>query len=74
MEGIYNRSHIIQIPRLASRRRDELERALLAARGIEVSAEFSGVPGFAGLPGHAIVEAASSCVCEADFRKRLLHR
>ena len=45
--------------------RAELARALLAARGIEVSAEF---------PGDAIVEAASSCVCEADFRKRLLHR
>ena len=54
--------------------RAELARALLAARGIEVSAEFPGVPGFAELPGHAIVEAASSCVCEADFRKRLLHR
>ncbi|MCY4373309.1 MAG: hypothetical protein OXC31_05995, partial [Spirochaetaceae bacterium] len=54
--------------------RAELARALLAARGIEVSAEFPGVPGFAELPAHAIVEAASSCVCEADFRKRLLHR
>ena len=28
VEGIHNRSHIIQIPRLASRRRDELERVL----------------------------------------------
>ena len=28
LEGIHNRSHIIQIPRLASRRRDELERVL----------------------------------------------
>jgi len=54
--------------------RAELARALLAARGIEVSPEFPGVPGFAELPGDAIVEAASSCVCEADFRKRLLHR
>ena len=54
--------------------RAELARALLAARGIEVSAEFPGVPGFAELPAHAIVEAAYSCVCEADFRKRLLHR
>ena len=33
-----------------------------------------GVPGFAELPGHAIVEAASSCLSESDFRKRLLHR
>ena len=28
VEGIHHRSHIIQIPRLASRRRDELERVL----------------------------------------------
>ena len=28
VEGIHHRSHIIQIPRLASRRRDELERLL----------------------------------------------
>ena len=28
MEGIHHRSHVIQIPRLASRRRDELERVL----------------------------------------------
>ncbi len=52
--------------------RAELTRALLAARGIEVSAEFPGVPGFAKLPGHAIIAAASSSVSEADFRKRLL--
>ena len=52
----------------------EFARALLAARGIEVSAGFPGVPGFAELPHHAIVEAASSCASEADFRKRLLHR
>ena len=54
--------------------RTEFARALLAARGIEVSAGFPGVPGFAELPHHAIVEAASSCASEADFRKRLLHR
>ena len=54
--------------------RAELARALLAARGIEVSAAFPGVPGFAELPGHAIVEAASSCVSEDDFRTRLLRR
>ena len=54
--------------------RAELARALLAARGIEVSARFPGVPDFAELPGHAIFEAASSCLSEADFRKRLLHR
>ena len=28
VEGIHHRSHIVQIPRLASRRRDELERVL----------------------------------------------
>ena len=54
--------------------RAELARAMLAARGIEVSAGFSGVPGFAELPGHVIVEAASACVSEADFRSRLRSR
>jgi Uma2 family endonuclease len=51
-----------------------LARALLAARGIEVSAGFPGVPGFAELPDHAIAEAAAACVSEADFRKRLRSR
>ena len=51
-----------------------LARALLAARGIEVSAEFPGVPGFAELTDHAIVAAANACVSEADFRKRLRNR
>ncbi len=32
VEGIHHRSHIIQIPRLASRRRDELERLLAICR------------------------------------------
>ena len=54
--------------------RVELARALLAARGIEVSARFPGVPGFAGLPHHAIAAAAASCVSEADFQQRLRHR
>ena len=54
--------------------RVELARALLTARGIEVSAGFPGVPGFAELPHHAIAEAASSCVSEADFRQRLRRR
>ena len=54
--------------------RAELARALLAARGIEVSAAFPGVPGFAELPHHAIAEAASSCVSEADFQQRLRRR
>ena len=54
--------------------RVELARALLAARGIEVSAGFPGVPGFAELPHHAIAEAAASCVSEADFQQRLRHR
>ena len=54
--------------------RVELARALLAARGIEVSAGFPGVPGFAELPHHAIAEAAASCVSEADFQRRLRHR
>ena len=49
-------------------------RALLAAHGIEVSAEFPGVPGFAELSHHDIVEAATACVSEADFRKRLRRR
>ena len=48
-----------------------LTRALLAARGIEVSPGFPGVPGFAELPDHLIVAAATACVSEADFRKRL---
>ena len=48
-----------------------LARALLAARGIEVSPGFPGVPGFAELPDHLIVAAATACVSEADFRKRL---
>ena len=54
--------------------RVELARALLAARGIEVSAGFPGVPGFAELPHHAIAAAAASCVSEADFQRRLRHR
>ena len=54
--------------------RTALARALLAARGIEVSAGFPGVPGFAELPDHAIAEAAAGCVSAADFRKRLRSR
>ena len=54
--------------------RAELARALLAARGIEVSVGFPGVPGFAELPHHAIAAAASSCVSEADFQQRLRGR
>ncbi len=54
--------------------RAELARAMLTARGIEVSAGFPGVPGFGELPGHAIVEAATACGSEADFRQRLLSR
>ena len=54
--------------------RAELARALLAARGIEVSAGFPGVPGFAELPHQAIAEAAASCVSEADFQQRLRRR
>ncbi len=51
-----------------------LARALLAARGIEVSAGFPGVTGFAELPDHAVAEAAAACVSEADFRRRLRSR
>ena len=51
--------------------RTELARAMLTARGIEVSAGFPGMPGFAGLPDHVIVEAATACISEADFRDRL---
>ena len=51
-----------------------LARALLAARGIEVSAGFPGVTGFAELSDHAIAEAAAACVSEADFRRRLRSR
>ncbi len=51
-----------------------LARALLAARGVEVSAGFPGVPGFAELPDHVIAEAATACVSEADFLKRLRSR
>ena len=51
-----------------------LARALLAARGIEVSPGFPGVPGFAELPDHVIAEAATACVSEADFLKRLRSR
>ncbi len=54
--------------------RTELARALLAARGIEVSAGFPGVPGFAELPADAIAEAATACVSEADFQHRLRSR
>ena len=57
-----------------AKERAELARALLAARGIEVSAGFPGVPGFAELPHHAIAAAAASCVSEADFRQRLRRR
>ena len=48
-----------------------LARAMLAARGIEVAAGFPGVPGFVELPDHVIVAAATACVREADFRRRL---
>ena len=51
-----------------------LARALLAARGVEVSTGFPGVPGFAELPEHVIAEAATACVSEADFRERLRNR
>ena len=54
--------------------RIEFARALLAARGIVLSPGFPGVPGFAELPRHAIVAAATACVSEADFRKRLHSR
>ena len=54
--------------------RAALARALLAARGIEVSAAFPGVPGFAETPDHAIVAAANACVSEADFHQRLRSR
>ena len=54
--------------------RAALARALLAARGIEVSSGFPGVPGFAELPDHVIAEAAAACVSEADFRERLRNR
>ena len=50
--------------------RATLARALLAARGIKVSAGFPGVPRFAELPDHLIAEAATACVSEADFRQR----
>ena len=40
-------------------------------RGIEVSAGFPGVPGFAEFADQVIAEAASACISEADFRKRL---
>ena len=51
-----------------------LARALLAARGIEVSPGFPGVRGFAELPDHVIAEAATACVSEADFLTRLRSR
>ena len=54
--------------------RIEFARALLAARGIVLSPGFPGVPGFAELPRPAIVAAATACVSEADFRKRLHSR
>ena len=60
--------------RSRAKKRAELARALLAARGIEVSAGFPGVPGFAELPHQAIAEAAASCVSEADFQQRLRRR
>ena len=54
--------------------RAALARALLAARGIKVSPGFPGVPGFAELSDHVIAEAATACVSEADFLKRLRSR
>ena len=54
--------------------RAAMARALLAARGIEVSAGFPGVPGFAELPTDAIAEAATAWVSEADFQHRLRSR
>ena len=57
-----------------AKERAALARALLAARGIKVSAGFPGVPGLAELPDLASVEAVSTCVSEADFRARLRNR
>ena len=54
--------------------RAALAQALLAARGIEISAGFAGEPGFTEVPDHAIVEAATACVSEADFLQRLRRR
>ena len=54
--------------------RAALARALLAACGIEVGAGFPGVPGLTEVPDHAIVEAATACVSEADFLQRLRRR
>ena len=51
-----------------------LARELLAARGIEVSPGFPDVPRFVELSDHAIVVAATACVSEADFQKRLRSR
>lgn len=48
-----------------------MARAMLAARGIAVAAGFPSVPGFAELADHVIVEAATACVNEGDFCRRL---
>ena len=60
--------------RIRAEARAGLARALLAARGIEVSPGVPGVPGFAELPDHVIAEAATACVSEADFLTRLRSR
>ena len=55
--------------------RAALVREMLAARGIEVAADFPrGVPGFADLSDGRIVRAAAVCSSEADFRERLRGR
>ena len=68
VEGIHHRSHIIQIPRLASRRRDELERLLaifatlprrLGSAAEGAAGPGAGVSGLVGR-GHAAVTVAQA--------------
>ena len=54
--------------------RVELARALLATRGIEVSAGSPGVPGFAELPHHAHRRGRLLLRRRDDFLKRLSRR
>ena len=66
VEGIHHRSHIIQIPRLASRRRDELER-LLAIFDQEL------VKGNGRGDAHVLTIAEEDYPAECGFVLRQLH-
>ena len=66
VEGIHHRSHIIQIPRLTSRRRDELERLLAIFDQGQVKGNGRG-------DAHVLTIAEGEYPTECEFVLRQLH-